>query len=157
MPAITEGPKKAFVVSVVKYHGTRDSRTDHYNGARVSERPWHVCFTRKSHRICCRYQLVYGYQFIRRCRSLVILVHAIAGVVHRVNKLVSVLPVKARYSGQIGDVVIGRILDVGQKRWRVDINANQVHERTSLTCCCFSLSIAAYLLACYYSIFRMRF
>ncbi len=89
---------------------------------------------------------------------MVILVHAIAGVVHRVNKLVSVLPVKARYSGQIGDVVIGRILDVGQKRWRVDINANQVHERTSLTCCCFSPSIAtAYLLACYYSIFRMRF
>jgi hypothetical protein len=49
-----------------------------------------------------------------------------AGVVHRVNKLVSVLPVKARYSGQIGDVVVGRILDVGQKRWRVDINATQV-------------------------------
>jgi exosome complex RNA-binding protein Rrp4 len=48
--------------------------------------------------------------------------------VHRVNKLVSVLPVKARYSGQIGDVIVGRILDVGQKRWRVDINATQVPE-----------------------------
>lgn len=54
------------------------------------------------------------------------LVASVAGVVHRVNKLVSVLPIKARYSGQIGDVIVGRILDVGQKRWRVDINATQV-------------------------------
>ena len=52
------------------------------------------------------------------------------GVVHRVNKLVSVLPVKARYGGQIGDVVVGRIIDVGQKRWRVDINATQVFRGT---------------------------
>ncbi len=61
-----------------------------------------------------------------RCLLSVIVIMRFAGVVQRVNKLVSVVPVKARYSGQIGDVVVGRVLDVGQKRWRLDINATQV-------------------------------
>lgn len=50
---------------------------------------------------------------------------SIAGVVERVNKLVSVRPLKSRYGGEIGDVVIGRILEIGNKRWRVDTNAKQ--------------------------------
>ena len=36
----------------------------------------------------------------------------VAGVVERVNKLISVRPLKARYSGEIGDVIIGRIIEV---------------------------------------------
>lgn len=32
---------------------------------------------------------------------------------------------KARYSGAIGDVIVGRIVEVGNKRWKVDINAKQ--------------------------------
>ena len=36
----------------------------------------------------------------------------VAGVVERVNKLVSVRPLKTRYTGEIGDVVIGRIREV---------------------------------------------
>lgn len=36
----------------------------------------------------------------------------VAGVVERVNKLVSVRPLKTRYTGEIGDVIIGRIREV---------------------------------------------
>lgn len=41
----------------------------------------------------------------------------------RVNKLISVKPFKTRYNGEVGDVVVGRISEVGQKRWRVDTYA----------------------------------
>lgn len=30
-----------------------------------------------------------------------------------------------RYTGDVGDVVIGRITEVGNKRWKVDVNAKQ--------------------------------
>ena len=30
-----------------------------------------------------------------------------------------------RYHGEIGDVVVGRITEIGQNRWRVDINSRQ--------------------------------
>jgi exosome complex component RRP4 len=53
------------------------------------------------------------------------LVAAVAGVVERVNKLVSVRPYKARYAGEVGDVVVCRIAEVGAKRWKVDVNARQ--------------------------------
>lgn len=46
-------------------------------------------------------------------------------MVQRVNKLISVKPIKARYHPEIGDLVVGRISDVGPKRWRVDIGARQ--------------------------------
>jgi len=48
---------------------------------------------------------------------------SVAGVVERVNKLVSVKPFKTRYNGEVGDVVVGRITEVGQKRWRVDTHS----------------------------------
>ena len=35
----------------------------------------------------------------------------------------SVKPTKARYSGEIGDVVVGRITELGSKRWKVDLHA----------------------------------
>jgi len=47
---------------------------------------------------------------------------SVSGVIERVNKLISVKPLKARYRGEIGDVIVGRITEVGQKAWRVDIN-----------------------------------
>lgn len=53
------------------------------------------------------------------------LVSSVAGVAQRVNKLVSVRPVRRRYKGEIGDVVVGRITSVGAKRWKVDIGAAQ--------------------------------
>ena len=51
---------------------------------------------------------------------------SVAGVVERVNKLIIVTPVKTRYNGEIGDVVVGRIVEVQQKRWKVDINSRLV-------------------------------
>jgi exosome complex component RRP4 len=53
------------------------------------------------------------------------LVAAVAGLVERVNKLVSVRPYKARYAGEVGDVVVCRVAEVGAKRWKVDVNARQ--------------------------------
>ncbi|KAJ1971700.1 Exosome complex component rrp4 [Dimargaris xerosporica] len=52
-------------------------------------------------------------------------VSAVAGVVERINKLITVKALKARYSGEIGDVVVGRITEVAQKRWKVDVNSRQ--------------------------------
>ncbi|CAH1277428.1 EXOSC2 [Branchiostoma lanceolatum] len=48
---------------------------------------------------------------------------SLAGVVERVNKLICVQPLKTRYNGEIGDVVVGRVTEVGQRRWRVDVNS----------------------------------
>eukprot|EP00842_Homolaphlyctis_polyrhiza_P003205 jgi/Hompol1/3886/HPOL_003382-RA len=53
------------------------------------------------------------------------LVASVAGFVERVNKLVSVRPIKSRYNGEIGDVVVGRITELGAKRWKVDIKGRQ--------------------------------
>ena len=39
------------------------------------------------------------------------------------TSLISVTPVKARYNGEIGVVVVGRIMEVQQKCWKVDINS----------------------------------
>jgi len=68
---------------------------------------------------------------------------SVAGTVQRVNKLLSVKPLKSRYTPipnqilfhlylsdkryepQIGDLVIGRITEVGPKRWKVDISSKQ--------------------------------
>ena len=48
---------------------------------------------------------------------------SVAGVKEQVNKLISIKPLKSRYNGEIGDVVVGRITEVQQKRWKVDTNA----------------------------------
>ena len=53
------------------------------------------------------------------------LVASLAGVVERVNKLVSVRPVRSRYTAEVGDVVVGRVKEVGSRRWKIDINARQ--------------------------------
>jgi len=42
-----------------------------------------------------------------------------------VNKLVSVRPVQSRYNPEVGDLVVGRITEVGPRRWKVDANARQ--------------------------------
>jgi len=52
-----------------------------------------------------------------------VLCASLAGVVERVNKLISVTPVKTRYNGEIGDVVVGRVVEVQQKRWKVDVQS----------------------------------
>ncbi len=44
----------------------------------------------------------------------------------RTNKLISVTrpaPLKSKYQCEIGDVVVGRITEVQQRRWKVELNA----------------------------------
>ncbi|KXJ29635.1 exosome complex component RRP4 [Exaiptasia diaphana] len=48
------------------------------------------------------------------------LIASVSGIVERVNKLICVRPFNTRYNGEIGDVVVGRITEVGQKRWKVE-------------------------------------
>jgi exosome complex component RRP4 len=43
--------------------------------------------------------------------------------VQKTNKLLSVRPLRARYTPEIGDLVVGRIIEVQSKRWRVDVGA----------------------------------
>lgn len=50
---------------------------------------------------------------------------SVAGTIARVNKLLSVKPLRGRYIPVIGDHVVGRITEVGNKRWKVDIGASQ--------------------------------
>ncbi|XP_018414037.1 PREDICTED: exosome complex component RRP4 isoform X1 [Nanorana parkeri] len=51
------------------------------------------------------------------------LLASVAGVVERVNKLICVRALKTRYNGEVGDIVVGRVTEVQQKRWKVDTNA----------------------------------
>ncbi|KAK4468931.1 hypothetical protein MN116_007528 [Schistosoma mekongi] len=48
---------------------------------------------------------------------------SLTGRVRIVNKLVYVEPPKARYFGNVGDTIVGRIVEVEQRRWRVDVNS----------------------------------
>lgn len=49
------------------------------------------------------------------------LVASVCGVVERVNKLVKVDPLQSRYRGDVGDLVVGRVEEVGEKSWKVDV------------------------------------
>lgn len=51
---------------------------------------------------------------------------SLAGVLTRTNKLLSVRPLRARYTPEIGDLVVGRIAEVQARRWRVDVAAAQL-------------------------------
>ena len=48
---------------------------------------------------------------------------SVAGVVTKVNRLISVQPLRSKYQGEIGDVIVGRIVEVQQKRWKVETNS----------------------------------
>jgi exosome complex component RRP4 len=47
----------------------------------------------------------------------------VAGTILKTNKLLSVRPLRARYTPEIGDLVVGRIVEVQSKRWKVDVAA----------------------------------
>jgi exosome complex RNA-binding protein Rrp4 len=49
----------------------------------------------------------------------------VSGTVERINKLVSTRAVSQRYQGQVGDVVVARVVEVAQSRWKLDINSRQ--------------------------------
>ncbi|KAI9753493.1 MAG: hypothetical protein M4579_005125 [Chaenotheca gracillima] len=51
------------------------------------------------------------------------IIATVAGTVQKTNKLLSVRPLRARYTPEIGDLVVGRIVEVQTRRWRVDVAA----------------------------------
>ena len=53
------------------------------------------------------------------------LIATVAGKVKRVNKLVCVRTLCSRYVGEVGDVVICRVAEMFQRRWKVDIASRQ--------------------------------
>lgn len=54
------------------------------------------------------------------------IISTVAGTVLKTNKLLSITPLRARYIPEIGDLVVGRIVEVQSRRWRVDISAPQL-------------------------------
>ncbi|XP_054784608.1 exosome complex component RRP4 homolog [Prosopis cineraria] len=52
-------------------------------------------------------------------------VATVCGVVERVNKLVYVRALRSRYKPEVGDIVVGRVIEVSQKRWKLEINYSQ--------------------------------
>ncbi|OVA20105.1 Exosome complex RNA-binding protein 1/RRP40/RRP4 [Macleaya cordata] len=52
-------------------------------------------------------------------------VATLCGVVERVNKLVYVRTLRARYKPETGDIIVGRVIEVAPKRWRLEINFSQ--------------------------------
>jgi exosome complex component RRP4 len=51
------------------------------------------------------------------------IIATVAGTVQKTNKLLSVQPLRARYTPEIGDLVVGRIVEVQLRRWKVDVAA----------------------------------
>ncbi|XP_056170413.1 exosome complex component RRP4 homolog isoform X3 [Syzygium oleosum] len=50
----------------------------------------------------------------------------VCGVVERVNKLVYVCTLRAIYKPEVGDIIVGRVIEVAPKRWRLlDTNYSQ--------------------------------
>ncbi|KAH9621390.1 hypothetical protein KSS87_022539 [Heliosperma pusillum] len=45
------------------------------------------------------------------------------GIVERIDRLVYVRSTKSRYIPETGNVIVGRVVEVAQDRWKVDINA----------------------------------
>ncbi len=51
------------------------------------------------------------------------LIASVCGIVHRVNKLITVVPYcPSMYRGNVGDLVVGRITSVGVSRWTVSLH-----------------------------------
>jgi exosome complex component RRP4 len=58
--------------------------------------------------------------------STTAIISSVAGTITRTNKLLSVRPLRARYTPEVGDLVVGRIVEVQAKRWRVDVGSTQL-------------------------------
>lgn len=52
-------------------------------------------------------------------------VATLCGVVERVNKLVYVRALRSRYKPEVGDIIVGRVIEIAAKRWRLEINFSQ--------------------------------
>jgi exosome complex RNA-binding protein Rrp4 len=73
---------------------------------------------------------------------LFVLVATVSGRVLRVNKLLGVVPFRARYKGDVGDVVIGRVAEVQQKRWKLEVRHLIVYLRNLVLSSFFPLPLS---------------
>lgn len=48
---------------------------------------------------------------------------SMAGVVHKIDNVICVRPLRQGYRPDIGDIVVGRVVQVDQKRWMIDVNS----------------------------------
>lgn len=48
---------------------------------------------------------------------------SVIGKVDKTSKVIMVRPIKCRYTGEIGDIVVGRVAEITVKRWKIDINS----------------------------------
>ncbi|KAG0672823.1 exosome non-catalytic core subunit rrp4 [Pichia californica] len=48
---------------------------------------------------------------------------SVAGMISKVNKLLSVTPFKGRYRPETGDHIVGRVIGISNKRWKVELGA----------------------------------
>lgn len=72
-------------------------------------------------RVCDESEYIQGHGTLKVDSTIV---SSVYGGLRTINKLISVVPANTfRYSGDVGDVVVGRVTDVGNKKWRVDINS----------------------------------
>jgi len=51
------------------------------------------------------------------------IISTLSGHILKTNKLLSIAPIRARYTPEIGDLIVGRIVEVQARRWRVDLSA----------------------------------
>lgn len=49
------------------------------------------------------------------------IIATVAGTIQKTNKLLSVRPLRARYVPETGDLIVGRIVEVQSRRWKVDV------------------------------------
>ncbi|KAL4436056.1 hypothetical protein ABPG74_022291 [Tetrahymena malaccensis] len=54
-----------------------------------------------------------------------IIYSSVIGTVIQTNKLLSVSPLKSYYTPQVGDIVVGRVMEIGDKKWKIEIGSNQ--------------------------------
>jgi exosome complex component RRP4 len=54
-----------------------------------------------------------------------LIIASVLGKVNTISKLVTVIPSKFPYVPEVGDVIIGRIISVEKKLWRVNLNAQR--------------------------------
>jgi len=50
---------------------------------------------------------------------------SLIGYISRTNKLISVKPLKSRYQAKVGDIVIGRVKEIVNKKWKVDVHSHE--------------------------------
>ncbi|CAP25927.2 Protein CBR-EXOS-2 [Caenorhabditis briggsae] len=51
------------------------------------------------------------------------IVSSLSGVVKQLNRLLMVKTIKQRYAGEVGDVVVARVVEVQAKRWKCDVSS----------------------------------